>query len=95
MSPLHLHYKFHHCHEFPENSPHGWGTAFMHFTRKWNDIPGQVAVSDIPSQKTFWTLELEKCEAMLQLAIDSKNPKEMDRWFESLRVVQLRFEQEV
>lgn len=83
-------YKFIHSHQFPENAPHGWGTAFIDFETNWNKIPGQVKVKEIPSQDVFWNAEVLRCEVMLTIAIESKDGKRMEIAFDQLLTAKAR-----
>jgi hypothetical protein len=83
-----------HTHEFPENAPHGWGTAYKHFTRKYEDIPGMLDEKDIPSNLQFWTDEVEKCRIALDVAIKSENNKKINKALGEYLTAKNRLEKE-
>lgn len=83
-----------HTHQLPEDAPHGWGTAYKHFVRKYADIPGQLDSAEIPTQKEFWTNEVEQCKKNLDSAVTRGNDKEIDRLFDQLFIAESRFNKE-
>lgn len=87
-------YTYIHTHELPENAPHGWGTAFSHFTRKYNDLPGMVEENEIPSNLQFWTDEVERCKIQVEYAVKKGNNKAIDRAFDQLTVAISRLNKE-
>lgn len=86
----HLKYTSYATHQFPEHIPYGWGTAFIHYDTKWNNVPGQVSVSEISTQETFWNAEVLRCEVMLTIAIESKDGKRMEIAFDQLLTAKAR-----
>ncbi len=87
-------YQYIHTHELPENAPHGWGTAFSHFTRKYNDLPGMLDEKEIPSNIKFWTDEVERCKIRVESAVKNGNSKAVDRAFNELTVAISRLNKE-
>lgn len=84
-----------HTHEFPENAPHGWGTAYQHFTRKYEDIPGQLDEKDIPSNVEFWTKEVERLKFALEVATATPNSRMVDKAFGQYMLAKRRLEKEM
>jgi hypothetical protein len=83
-----------HTHEFPENTPHGWGTAYSQFVRKYEDIPGQLDEKDIPSNVQFWTNEVEKWKFAMEAAIATGNSVRVDKAFEQYTLCKRRLDKE-
>lgn len=81
-----------HTHEFPENAPYGWGTAFNHFNRKYDDIPGMLEEHTIPTNVEFWTKEVEQCKKNLKIAVEIG--KGVEKAFDQLSVASNRLTKE-
>lgn len=94
IPPMSVPHEYHHSHAEPENAPHGWGVAFSHFSRKYNDLPGQLDEKHIPSNVGFWTAEVEKLEKELHIATEGNKVKLMEQLFNKISVAKYRLSKE-
>lgn len=88
-----LSYHHQNTHEFSD-LPYGWGTMYSWFDSTHNTIEGLVDINNIPSNNDFWKNEVESCKAVLELAIQAGNTKEIEAAFESYHTATLRLEKE-